>query len=330
SSSHGGGGSIMWFFKDRGFDDQSIREMCRRCKRLDDVDSARASENWEFLKSIGVQERKLPALIGKCPKILTLDLRDKLIPMVQCLSSLQTKPNEVASAITKFPHILLHRLEEKLCPLLAFFESLGAPEKQLGKMLLFNPRIISYSIETKLSKVVHFLASMGLDRDGTTIGKILVKHPAIMSYSVEGRLRPTHDFLKSSLRLTDLQLQRVAANFPEVLCRDVDRILRPNASYLKSCGFEEEEIGRVVGGYPPVLIKSVGNSLRPRMEFLRDVMRRSIREAVEYPDFFKHSLKRRLEWRQKVLMRKQVKIECSLSEMLECNHTKFLSKFGLL
>ncbi|PIN02682.1 Mitochondrial transcription termination factor, mTERF [Handroanthus impetiginosus] len=291
------GSGIMWFFKDRGFDDKSIHEMSRKCKRLESVDKEKASENWEYLKSIGIQERKLPSVIGKCPKILTLDLR--------------WRPNQ-------------RSLEEKLCPLLAFFEALGAPEKQFGKMILLNPRIISYSIESKLSQTVDFLASLGLSKDGM-IGKVLVKHPYIMGYSVGKRLRPTSEFLRL-LGLTGPQLQKVAMNFPEVLCRDVDKILRPNVIYLQSCGFSSSQIAALVAGYPPILIKSVSNSLGPRIKFLEEVMGRQIAEVADYPDFFRHGLKKRLEVRQKLL--KQKEVQCSLSEMLDCNQKKFLLKFG--
>lgn len=319
--------SIMWFFKDRGFDDKSIREMFHKCKRLEGVEREKASENWDYLKSIGIQERKLPTLVGKCPKILTLDLHDKLIPVIQCLVTLETKQKEVASAITKFPHILLHSVEEKLCPLLAFFEALGAPEKLLGKMILLNPRIISYSIEFKLSQIVDFLASLGLSKDGL-IGKVLVKHSFIMGYSVDKRLRPTSEFLKS-LGLTETHLQRLAINFPEVLCRDANKTLRPNVTYLKSCGFDSSQIAALVAGYPPVLIKSASNSLGPRINFLVQVMGRQISEIADYPDFFRHGLKKKLESRQKLLKKKK-HIHCSLSEMLDCNQKKFLLKFGFV
>ncbi|PSS08263.1 Transcription termination factor like [Actinidia chinensis var. chinensis] len=318
--------SIMWFFKDRGFDDKSIHVMLKKCKRLEGVQRERACENWDYLKSIGIQERKLPSIVVKFPKILTLHLDEKLIPMVQCLATLGTKPREVASAITKFPHILSHSVEEKLCPLLAFFQALEVPEKQLGKMLLLNPRIISYSIESKLSQIVDFLAILGLSKEGM-IGKVLVKNPFIMGYSVDKRLRPTLEFLKS-IGLSELDLQKVAVNFPEVLCRDVNKILRPNYTYLKGCGFEGGQIVALVTGYPPILIKSISNSLEPRIKFLVEVMGRRIEEVVDYPYFFRHGLRKRLELRQKIL--KQKSIHCSLSQMLECNQKKFLLKFGLI
>lgn len=324
SNSHSSG--IMWFFKDRGFDDKSVHEMFQKCKRLEGVQREKASENWDYLRSIGIQERKLPSVVRKCPKILTLGLHEKLVPMVNCLETLGSKPQEVASAITKFPHILSHSVEEKLCPLLAFFEALGITDKQLGKMILINPRIISYSIEHKLSQMVEFLSSLHLSKDGM-IGKVLVKHPYIMGYSVDKRLRPTSEFLKS-LGLTDMDLQKVAVNYPEVLCRDVNKILKPNLSYLTSRGFGAGQIAAVVTCYPPVLIKSVSNSLEPRIKFLIDVMGRRLDEVVDYPDYFRHSLKRRLESRQKLLMRKN--ISCTLSEMLDCNQKKFLFKFGLV
>ncbi|CAK9153351.1 unnamed protein product [Ilex paraguariensis] len=193
-------------------------------------------------------------------------------------------------------------------------------------MLLLNPRIISYNIETKLSQIVDFLASLGLTKEGM-IGKVLVKYPFIMGYSVDKRLHPTSEFLKS-IGLTELDIQRVAINFPEILCRDVNKILRPNSTYLKTCGFESGQITALVTGYPPILIKSINHSLEPRIRFLLDVMGRQIEEVASYPDFFRHGLKKRLEWRQKRL--KQRNIHCSLSEMLDCNQRKFLEKFGLV
>ena len=317
---------IMWFFRDKGFDDKSINEMLKKCKRLKGVERERASENWAYLKSVGIQERKLPSVISRCPKILTLGLHEKLVPTVECLNTLGTKTGEVASAIAKFPHLLSHSVEEKLCPLLAFFQTLGIPEKQLGKMILLNPRLISYSIETKLTEIVDFLASLGLSRDGV-IGKVLVKNPFIMGYSVDKRLRPTAEFLRS-IGITEAGLQSVAMNYPDVLCRDVNKILRPNFAYLQSCGFGDGQIATLVTGYPPVLIKSVQNSLKPRIKFLVEVMGRQIDEVTDFPDFFRYGLKKRLESRHKVL--KQRKLDCSLNDMLDCNQKKFQMKFGLV
>ncbi|KAJ0962976.1 hypothetical protein J5N97_028098 [Dioscorea zingiberensis] len=83
----------------------------------------------------------------------------------------------------------------------------------------------------------------------------------------------------------------------------------------------------VVAGYPPVLIKSIKNSLEPRLEFLVEVMGRGIGEVVGYPEFFGHGLNKSLEFRQKLLMKRN--IHCSLSEMLDCNKKRFIVKFGI-
>ncbi|RDX89045.1 Transcription termination factor MTERF6, chloroplastic/mitochondrial, partial [Mucuna pruriens] len=293
SSSHNSSCSMMWFFKDRGFDDSSVQGMFRKCRRLESVHQERASENWEYLRSIGIQERKLPSIVSKCPKILALDLYDKIVPAVECLRTLGTKPHQVASAIAKFPHILSNSVEDKLCPLLAFFQTLGIPENQIGKMILLNPRLISYSIETKLAQIVDFLASLGLNKDGV-IGKVIVKDPYIMGYSVDKRLRPTSQFLKS-IGLSELDLQVLAMNFPAILSRDVNKVLAPNYAYLKKRGFQDRQIVALVVGFPLILVKSIQNSLEPKINFLVDVMGRQVDEVIDYPCFFRHGLKRRVE-----------------------------------
>ncbi|KAI4375437.1 hypothetical protein MLD38_013302 [Melastoma candidum] len=88
SGCQNGGGGIMWFFRDRGFDDKSINDMFSRCKRLESVQREWASTNWDYLRSIGIEDRKVPHVISKCPKVLMLGLDDKLIPMVECLGTL--------------------------------------------------------------------------------------------------------------------------------------------------------------------------------------------------------------------------------------------------
>lgn len=322
-------GGISGFLKQKGFDEESTEKMLMKCRRLNNVNPDVAGENWTYLgTTVGIPKRKLPHMIQKCPKLLTLSLYEKLIPMVQCLSTLGTRSGEVTQAIIRFPHILSHSVEEKLCPLLAFFQAIGVPEKQVGKLILTNPRLVSYSIDTKLAVVVRFLGDgLGLRDEEGTVGKVVAKNPFLMGYSVARRLQPTAEYLKSVVGLNATDLRKVVLNHPEVLCRDVEKVLGPNVEFLRESGFGRAEMATVVAGYPPVLIKSVRNSLEPRMRFLVEVMERGVDEVVAYPEFFKHGLKKRLEVRHRAL--KDRNVVCSLSDMLDCNHGRFILKFAV-
>ncbi|GLJ22713.1 hypothetical protein SUGI_0427870 [Cryptomeria japonica] len=196
----------------------------------------------------------------------------------------------------------------------------------MGRLILVNPRLMSYSIEKKLQPVVEFFLSLGLSKDGGDLGKVLVRSPHIMGYSVEGRLKPTVEFLRK-LGLNKEELRGIAVHFPEMLCRDVEKALKPNVEFLRRSGFGDGQICRIISGFPPVLTKSVKTSLQPKVSFLVDIMRRSIDEVVEYPDFFRHGLKKRIEYRYKQL--KQKNVQCSLVDMLSCSHKKFFIKFGI-
>ncbi|KAH7574753.1 hypothetical protein JRO89_XS02G0000400 [Xanthoceras sorbifolium] len=300
--------------------------LTRRCKNKINTNSAFKPGNKNILlQYVKMQQFKITSVFTTITREKTYKVDNFSIPTVSKLSSTNRRCGEKESSHIQVPHILSHSVEEKLCPLLAFFQALGVPEKQLGRMILLNPRLISYSIESKLTETVDFLASLGLAREGM-IGKVLVKNPFIMGYSVHNRLRPTAEFLKS-VGLKELDLQMVAVKFPEVLCRDVNKILRPNFAFLKRCGLEDGQIAALITSYPPILIKSIKNSLEPRIRFLVEVMGRQIDEVADCPDFFRHGLKKRLELRYKLL--KENNINCSLSEMLDCNAKKFLVKFGL-
>ncbi|KAF3781863.1 hypothetical protein EJ110_NYTH35585 [Nymphaea thermarum] len=318
--------SILGFLKEKGFDEKCMGQMLQKCKHLEFTEAERAQENWKYFEDIGIPRRKLPALIRKCPKLLVLGLDERLKPTVECLKALSKKPKEVTSAILKFPYILSHSVEEKLCPLLAFFQALGIPEAEVGKLIMLNPRLISYSIELKLLPVVDFLTGLVSNKEGA-VGRILVKNPYIMGYSIEKRLRPTADFLRS-IGLKEEGLQRVAMTFPQVLCRDAEKTLRPNLEFLRTSGLGPSQIAKLVAGFPPVLVKSIKNSLEPRIRFLVHVMGRNVDELAEYPEFFQHGLKKRIEFRYRLMSYKQEE-NCSLVDIFECNQKKFALRFGL-
>ncbi|XP_051203197.1 transcription termination factor MTERF6, chloroplastic/mitochondrial [Lolium perenne] len=326
-----GGGdakSLTQWLREKGFDEETIGRMSKRCKNLPNLDASEASGVWDYLlNDVKIEQRKLRYVVTKCPKVLTVSVDRKLVPTVQCLNTLQAKPGEVAQAIIKFPPILFHSMEQKLCPLLAFFQTLDISEKQLAKLLMVNPRLISYSIEGKFSQTVDFFVSLGIEKEGM-IGKILTKEPYILGYSVDKRLRPTAEFLKSVVGLEGTNLQRVIMNFPGILSRDANKTLRPNFMFLQSAGFSKDQIMALVAGYPLVLIKSIKRCLEPRVKFLVEEMGRDRGEAVDYPQFFSHGLRKSLEYRHKIL--KQMNSRCSLSEMLDCNQKKFAMKFGLI
>lgn len=84
----------------------------------------------------------------------------------------------------------------------------------------------------------------------------------------------------------------------------------------------------MVAGFPPVLIKRIKNSLLPRIRFLVHVMGRNLDEVAEYPEFFQHGLKKRLQFRYRLMAYKQEQ-SCRLVDIFECNDKKFALRFGL-
>lgn len=103
--------------------------------------------------------------------------------------------------------------------------------------------------------------------------------------------------------------------------------MRPNVDFLRRSGLSAGQVSKIISGFPPVLTKSIKNSLQPKISFLVEIMGRRIEELAEYPDFFHHGLKKRIEFRYKQL--EQMNIQCSLAEMLSYSQKKFVIKFGL-
>ncbi|KAJ8461252.1 hypothetical protein OPV22_034178 [Ensete ventricosum] len=184
--------STVEFFKEKGLDDESINRMRRRYNRLENTGRGRASESWDSLGSFGIQKRRLPYVVSKCPQD---------------------------------PH---NGLKSEAC-----------------------------------------------------------------SYCPCGReALPITSFLPDARNIGETTGKQIAA---------------------------------LVAGYPPVLIKSVNKSLEPKIRFLVEDTGREINEIAEYPEFFRHGIKKSLEHKPLA----QMNVPCRLSEMLSCNHQKFIAKYGL-
>ncbi|ONK68765.1 uncharacterized protein A4U43_C05F15770 [Asparagus officinalis] len=197
------------FLKEKGFTKNRTQNVFRR---FESIEESHVRDNWNYLKSMGIQEKKLPHIVSKCPRILTLSLDNKLLsklmPTVHCLETLGSKPRDVAAAIAKFPSTLVHSVEDKLWS--------------------------SVTALRQFSEILDFLEDCGLDQDGI-IGRILVKHPFIIGYSFERRLSPTTGFLKS-IGLSELDLKKTIAvlvtEYPPVLIRSIKNCMEPRIRFL--------------------------------------------------------------------------------------------------
>ncbi|RRT76029.1 hypothetical protein B296_00024301 [Ensete ventricosum] len=112
--------------------------------------------------------------------------------------------------------------------------------------------------------------------------------------------------------------------FPNIFSRSVEEKLCPLLAFFQMLGISEKQPGKMLLLNPRLISCSVETKLTQITDFLACIGLDKER-LIEYPEFFRHGIKKSLE--HKPLTQKNV--PCRLSEMLSCNHQKFIAKYGL-
>lgn len=123
----------------------------------------RKEVKYNFSKGLGLSGRDVKSLIESLPRILSLNVKDDIIPMVQF-----------------------------------FHEDIGVTPQHLPKIFRAFPAILRLNIEIDVLPVLNFLDAIGIKRKSTFISRL----PAVVSYDVDNDLKPKYIFLIKALQLS--------------------------------------------------------------------------------------------------------------------------------
>ncbi|OAE24596.1 hypothetical protein AXG93_1603s1070 [Marchantia polymorpha subsp. ruderalis] len=210
-------------------------------------------------------------------------------PTVLHLESLGVEPSLMGKLFRRHPQLLKNRrsLELKL----DFLLSLGLEPKDLGKVIYNAPQLLCLSVGENMFPTVKFLESISIE--GPSLLKVLKLKPMILAYNVETKLKPNVKFLRS-IQIKQGEIGKLVARHPQLLTLSIDRNLKPTVNYLLKLGFTRGDVADMVRNLPSILGFSVVTVLAPKYGYLVDVMKRSRKEVVQFPQFFSYSLANRI------------------------------------
>ncbi|CAK8535550.1 unnamed protein product [Lathyrus sativus] len=308
-----------------------------------------------FLRHIGIPTDRIPNVVLAFPPILLWNLQ-LLQTRVKALNQIDGVDEDYAKLMLKYPWVLSTSIQKNYKEVLAFlysakipktwidraikkqpqllgcstskmklvvdqFAELGVQRKKLDQVITKSPQLLLQKPEDFL-QVVLFFENMGFDKEN--IGRLLARCPEIFASSISNTLQRKIDFL-SRICLSKAYLPMVIKKYPELLVFDIDRTLPQRIVYLMKLGLSKKEVAYMVRTFPALLGYSINDVLRPKIEFLVNIMKRPLRDVVDYPRYFSYSLEKKIKPRYWVL--KGRNIECSLKDMLAKNDEEFAAEF---
>lgn len=147
----------------------------------------------DYLISLGVRREKIGKVILRRPQLLGYTIPG-LQPTVQYLIELGVKPEFLGKVISTSPQVLTLNVEEKLKPVVEFFRSMGLnKERDIEMLLIRNAQILCCSIEKNLRPKFIYFKGLGLTEK--SIANMIVLFPSMLGQSIEGSLAPKFNYL---------------------------------------------------------------------------------------------------------------------------------------
>ncbi|CAJ1392750.1 unnamed protein product [Effrenium voratum] len=117
------------------------------------------------------------------------------------------------------------------------------------------------SIECELEPALFWwLDVLGLSQ--AQLAKVVAGFPQILGYSIEQNLKPTAAWILD-LGLSQTQLAKVVAGCPQILGYSIEQNLKPTAAWVLGLGLSQAQLAKVVAGCPQILGYSIEQNLKP-------------------------------------------------------------------
>ncbi|XP_024527832.1 transcription termination factor MTERF4, chloroplastic-like [Selaginella moellendorffii] len=122
---------VVSFLENLGVPPLLMGKLLRRHPRLLAIKHD-MQERVEFLFSLGLVRKDLGKVLFKAPQLMTLHIKDNMIPTVRFLASLGV---DVVRVMRSKPMVLGLNVETKIRPNLKFIQNLGIDSESIGKVL---------------------------------------------------------------------------------------------------------------------------------------------------------------------------------------------------
>ncbi|MCO5579571.1 hypothetical protein L7F22_033428 [Adiantum nelumboides] len=313
----------------------------------------------DYLEQLGLRSRDLPNFLEKYPMILHSSVIIDLMPVVDYLLGLDIQRKNIIKVLAKYPDVLGFRLEGTMSTSVAYLVSLGVRTRCIGRMLTEYPEILGMRVAKSIKPKVDYLTSYGIPK--AIVASMLEARPYILGFDLSETMEPVvNDLLEAGVRKEGIAA--VITQYPDILGQGISQNLNRKTKWLveqvkvdpedvpviveklpqilfikeglamervklfKNAGCSANDVAKMVTNCPQILALSIAQVIEPNLNFLLHVMKRSVKDVVNFPAYFTYDLKSRIMPRFNMIAEKGV--DCSLEWFLNCTDQRFKERLS--
>ncbi|XP_071726532.1 transcription termination factor MTEF1, chloroplastic-like [Rutidosis leptorrhynchoides] len=182
-----------------------------------------------FLQSKGILQKDLPRIIGMCPKILTTNINNELIPVFNFLSyDLNVPEHNYRKVINKCPRLLVSSVQDQLKPALLYLKRLGFRDMEA---LAYQDCVLLVSnVENTLIPKLDYLISLGFSKQEAI--EMVLRCPGLFTFSLENNYKPKFEYFKEEMKRNMSELK----DFPQYFAFSLEKRIKPRHVEAVECG----------------------------------------------------------------------------------------------
>ncbi|KAF5810741.1 putative transcription regulator mTERF family [Helianthus annuus] len=184
-----------------------------------------------FLQSKGILQKDLPRIIGMCPKILTANIDNELIPVFNFLSrDLNVPDHNYRKVINKCPRLLVSSAENQLRPALFYLKRLGF--RDLAALAYQDCVLLVSNVENTLMPKLDYLISLGFSKPEAI--EMVLRCPGLFTFSLDNNFKPKFEYFEKEMKRDMNELK----DFPQYFAFSLEKRIKPRHLEAVECGAE--------------------------------------------------------------------------------------------
>ncbi|XP_042520553.1 transcription termination factor MTERF4, chloroplastic [Macadamia integrifolia] len=270
-----------------------------------------------FLRGLDVEKQDIGYVLQKYPELLGFKLEGTMSTSVAYLVSIGVSPRDIGPMVTQYPYFLGMRVGLTIKPIVDYLVSLGLPKKILARMFEKRAYILGYDLEETMKPNVDSLISFGVRREA--LASVIAQFPQILGLPLKAKLSSQQYFFNLKLKIDPEGFARIIEKMPQIVSLNQNVTLKP-IEFLRGRGIPPDDVAKMIVKCPQLVALRV-ELMKNSYYFFKSEMQRSLRELLEFPEYFTYSLESRIKPRYQRLSSKGIK--CSLAWFLNCSDQRF-------
>lgn len=193
-------------------------------------------------------------------------------------------------AVSKHPSVMRYSISETVKPMVDGLLSCGFSVENILEMVVDYPYVLGMSTENDLRPRLQCLENLGVTKENSNL--ILKQAPYLINAPERSAIPEKLNWLTSELGFESESALKFLSQYPRVFINALQD-WQQNYELCVSIGMSREDFRQCLENSPYFMCWA-RESLKEKHEYARDVLKKTLKDIVEYPDYFRYSLENRI------------------------------------